>query len=500
MTRLNGPRWRRPALLAALLSMLTPAAGHAAGAEAADAAQQKDIAALRALVQRRVDINAAQPDGTTALHWAVVWNSEEAITLLLRAGADVKARNRYGATALSEAASAGSAGVVEALLEAGANPKTLTTDDGETVLMTAARAGNANVVRLLLERGADVNARELYKGQTALMWAAAERHADVVKLLLEHGADWKVRSFDRETKVPRLSAASSISPIARGGFTALSFAAREGDIASARVMLDAGVDIDYGDVDQTSALVVAIMNKQYSFARFLIDRGADVNVVGGYGRTALYAIVDIRNEDYSALPSRKAEDPLPTLELVEILLARGANVNLALTANLPGRSGMDSGDTTLTAGTTPLMRAARAGDTAVIRLLFERGAEAKVTTKDGNTALMFAAGVGYRDKNTRGGERDGLEAVRIFADAGLDLRTVNTRGETALHGAADRGADTIVQFLVERGAELNVKTKQGFTPLDVAMGKASLAQLPVPKPATVALLRKLGGLEGKDVQ
>jgi uncharacterized protein len=332
------------------------------------------------------------------------------------------------------------------------------------------------------------------------MWAAAERHPAVVKLLLDHGADWKVRSVDRETKVPRLSAASSISPIARGGFTALSFAAREGDIESARVMLDGGVDINYGDVDNTSALVVLIMNKQYSFARFLIDRGADVNLVGGYGRTALYAIVDIRNEDYSALPARKTEDPLPTLDLVRTLLDRGANVTAALTANLPGRSGMDSGDTTLTEGTTPLMRAARAGDTAVIRLLLAHGADPQVTTKDGNTALMFAAGVGYRDKNTRGTERDALEAVKTFVDAGLDLRSVNTRGETALHGAADRGADTVVQFLVDRGAELNVKSKQGFTPLDVAMGKASLIQLPVPKPTTVALLRTLGGLEGKDVK
>ena len=339
------------------------------------AAQKQDIGALRALVQRKVDVNAAQPDGTTALHWAVVWNNEDAVNLLLRAGADAKARNRYGATPLSEAVTAGSAAMVEALLKAGADPKTLTTEEGETVLMTAARAGNADVVRMLLDRGADVNAREKYKGQTALMWAAAERHPAVVKLLLDRGADWKVRSVDRETKVPRLSAASSISPIARGGFTALSFAAREGDIESARVMLDGGVDINYGDVDNTSALVVSIMNKQYSFAKFLIDRGADVNLVGGYGRTALYAIVDIRNEDYSALPARKTEDPLPTLDIVKALLARGANVNLALTANLPGRSGMDSGDTTLTAGTTPLMRAARAGDTAVIRLLLERGAD-----------------------------------------------------------------------------------------------------------------------------
>jgi len=473
---------------------------YGAGANAADAAQRKDKEALRALVKQHADVNAAQPDGTTALHWAAHWNDAELVDLLLRAGANAKAVNRYGATPLSEAVVSGSAAMLEALLRGGADPKTLTTADGETVLMTAAHAGNVDAVRILLDRGADVNARENYKGQTALMWAAAERHPAVVKLLLERGADWKVRSFDRETKPPKLSAASSISPIARGGFTALGFAAREGDIESARVMLDGGVDINYGDVDNTIALTVAIMNKQYTFAKFLIDRGADINVAGGYGRTPLYAIIDIRNEDWSTLPNRKAEDPLPSLEIVKQLLSRGANVDIALNAPLPGRSGMDSGDTTLGPGTTPLMRAARAGDAVVMKLLLEKGADPKLTTKDGNTAMMFAAGVGYRDKNTTGSESDALEALKVSLAAGLDVKQTNTRGETALHGAASRGADTIVQFLVERGADLNPKTKDGHTPLDIAMGKASLAQLPVPKDSTVALLRKLGALEGQNVK
>jgi ankyrin repeat protein len=489
-------------LLMASLFLL-PATSFAAGADAADAAQKKDLGTLRALVQRKADVNAAQPDGTTALHWAAVWNNEEAISLLLRAGANARARNRYGATPLSEAVTSGSAAMVGALLDAGADAKTLTTDDGETVLMTAARAGNVDVVRLLVERGADVNAREKYKGQTALMWAAAERHPAVVKILMDRGADWKVRSFDRETKMPKLSAASAITPIPRGGMPALSFAAREGDIESAREMLEnahGGVDINYGDVDNTTALVVSILNKQYTFAKFLIDRGADVNVAGAYGRTALYALADIRNEDYTALPARKTDDPLSTLELCRILLDRKPNLNAALTTSLPGRSGMDFGDTTLGEGTTPLMRAARAGDVAMIRMLLEKGADWKLTTKDGNTAGMFAAGVGYRDKNTRGSEPDALEAVRIFVAAGFDVRQRNTRDETALHGAADRGADTIVQYLVDRGAELNVKSKQGFTPLDVAMGKSSLIQLPVPKPSTVALLKKLGALEAKDLK
>ncbi len=493
-------RWNRSLLAVLMCIVLQVAAYAAAGPDTADAAQRKDKNAIRTLIRQRADVNRAQPDGTTALHWAAHWNDGELVELLLRAGANANAVNRFGATPLSEAVTSGNAGMVEALLKAGADPKTLTTKDGETVLMTAARAGNADAVRILLERGADVNARENYKGQTALMWAAAERHPAVVKLLLEHGADWKVRSFDRETKVPRLSAASSISPIARGGFTALAFAAREGDVETARVMLDAGVDINYGDVDNTSALVVAVMNKQYTLAKFLLDRGADPNIAGGYGRTALYAAIDIRNEDWSTLPNRKALDPMPSLEIVKQLLDRNANVNAALTTPLPGRSGMDSGDTALGPGTTPLMRAARAGDAAVMRLLLEKRADPMLTTKDGNTALMFAAGVGYRDKNTTGSESDALEALKVSIGAGLDIRQANTRGETALHGAASRGADTIVQFLVERGADLNAKTKQGFTPLDVAMGKSVVTQLPVPKESTVALLRKLGALEGRDVK
>jgi len=483
-------------VLATFLVGAVPALAYAAGSDAADAAQRNDIAALRAMVTKRVNVNTPQPDGTTALHWAAHWNDVETVKLLLRAGANAATTNRFGASPLSEAAISGNADVVKALLDGGADAKSLATPDGETVLMSAARSGNVESVRMLLDRGADVNARERYKGQTALMWAAAERHAPVVKLLLERGADWKIRGFDRDTKPPKLSAASAISPIPRGGFTALMFTAREGDLESARIMLDAGVDINHGDVDNVTPLVTAIMNKQYTLAKFLIDRGADVNIVDGGGRTALYAMIDIRNEDWTAMPNRTTDDPLPTIEVVKAIIDRGAKLDVPLTRPLTVRSGMDFGDTTLGDGATPMMRAARAGDHEVIRLLLAKGANPKLTTKGGSNALMFAAGVGYRDKNTRGSEKDALETVKVMMAAGLDLKQTNGIGENALHGAALRGADTIVQFLVDQGMNVNALSKQGYTALDVAMGKTIVLQLPVPQESTVALLKKLGGKEG----
>jgi uncharacterized protein len=466
-------------------------------AEVANAAENRDTAAVRRLLAQHANPNAAQPDGTTALHWAAHWNDVDSVKLLLQAGADAKAANRFGATPLSEGAGVGNAAIVNALLASGADARTLTTKDGETVLMTAARGGYLEIVKTLAAHGADVNAQEHYKNQTALMWAAAERHADVVKFLLDHGADSKVQSSMRESKIPKLSAASSVTPMSRGGLTAMHFSAREGDVTSAGYMLDAGADINIGDGDGTSPLTVAILNKQYTFAKFMLDRGANPNVADVRGEASLYAAIDMRNEDYSALPLRKSDDPVSTTEIMQALLKHGADPNAALTKNLPGKSGMDAGDTSLDKGTTPLMRAARAGDVPAMELLLAAGADAKKITAEGNDILLFAAGVGYRDKSTYGDEAAALAAVKLALKQGLDLNRTNNRGETALHGAAFRGADTIVSFLVEQGASPNAKNKQGMTIMDYAMGKAVLFQLPVPHDSTVALVRKFGGVEGK---
>lgn len=479
------------------ISLLTLIAhsGFAATAPVADAVQNRDIATVRVLLRQHASVNAAQPDGTTALHWAAHWNDAESVSLLLQAGADAKVVNHYGASPLSEAVVSGSEAIVEQLLRAGADPNTRTTADGETVLMTSARAGNLGAVSMLLSHGADVNAKEAYKGQTALMWAAAEHHPDIVRVLLQHGADWKVISSYRETKLPKLSAASAVSPMSRGGFNAFSFAAREGDIETAKVMLESGVDVNLPDIDNASPLVISIMNKQYTFAKFLLDRGADPNIADVKGRAALYAAIDMRNEDWSALPLRQQKDPMPSMELIKAILARGGNPNTKLTHNLPGRSGMDYGDVALDEGTTPFMRAARSGDAETMRVLLQAGADPKLTTKDGNNALLFAAGIGYRDKQTKGSEQEALEALKLCLDRGLDLNQPNGKAETALHGAANRGSDVLVKFLVEHGARLDAKSKAGFTPLDIALGKDSFG-LPVPHDSTVVLLRNLGGMEG----
>ena len=480
------------------IAMIAGASVVYGASDVAKAAERRDAATVRALIAKKADVNEKSADGSSALLWAAHWNDVEAARALIKAGADVKAANRLGASPLSEAAALGSAPLVQLLLDAGADAKSVSTTDGETVLMTAARAGNVDAVKLLLDRGADVNAKETYKGQTALMWAAAERHTDVVKLLLTRGADWRAKSNEHETKMPKLSAASSVTPMARGGLTAISFTAREGDLETAKVMLDAGVDINIVDGEHTSPLVIALMNKQYTFAKFLLDRGADPNVADTFGRGGLFAAIDMRNEDYSALPRRAQTDPMPSIEIVQALIAKKANLNQPLVQKLPGRSGMDTGDGTMGEGSTPLMRAARAGDADVMRLLLKAGADATLKTKEGNTALLFAAGVGYRDKNTSGTEAGALEAVKVAMAAGQPLDQTNTRGETALHGAASRGADSIAQFLIDQKVDLNARTKLNQTALDVAMGKGSFG-LPVPHDSTVALLKKAGAKEGQDL-
>ncbi len=481
-----------------VLGILVSLHAYAAGAASLfDAIKNRDKESVRSLVRQGADVKTPEPDGTTALHWAAHWNDLETVDLLLRAGADARAANRYGATPLSEAVIEGSGALVERLLKAGADPDTPVTNQGQTVLMTAARAGNIEAVRALLSHGAYADARETFRGQTGLMWAAAEGHTPVVKALLEHGADHRARSSDRDTTPPKLTNGTPAAPISRGGLTALLFAARQGQMDAAQALLDGGADINQPDSDGNNAVILALLNSHYDMAQMLIDRGADVNLANKDGRTPLFTAIDMHDADWSPLPARQVEDRAAALDIVRSLLAKGANPNAQLTAASPiPKVAQDTGDRTLAAGGTAFMRAARSADAEVMRLLLEHKADPKLANKNGLTALALAAGVSWGEK-IKGAEAEALAAVKLAADAGLDVNAVMDNGATPLHGAALRGADSIVKFLVENGAKINAQDKTYLTPLDVAMGKVAAGAPREPHESTVKLIQELGGKNGE---
>jgi ankyrin repeat protein len=461
--------------------------------------------AVRALLKQPGGANATEPDGTTVLHWVVRADDLETARLLLRAGANAKAVNRYGVTPLALAATNGSAAMFEALLKAGANANTAL-PEGETVLMTAARTGNAAALRVLLDHGAEVNAREAWLGENALMWAAAENHAAAVRILVEAGADSNARS--KPVSFPRAPRTFTVTTkLPRGGWTPLMFAARQGALDAARALADAGADLNLADSDGTTALVLAIMNAQYDVAGLLLDQGADPNVADQIGMAPLYAAVDMHTQQWMfGRPAPKLTGKLTAVAITKALLVHGANPNASLKRPILQRH-HDAGDPTLGEGTTPFIRAAKTGDITLMRLLLEGGADPHATQKDRTTALMVAAGVGWRDPRGDGPriapitETGSIEAIQLCLDQGLDINAFNLRGETALHGAAVRGADRVVQFLAERHARLDIKNKAEQTPLDVALSRrATGIAVAEPRVSTAALLQQLlsGGGAAQD--
>jgi ankyrin repeat protein len=438
---------------------------------------------------------AADPDGTTPLHWAVRSDDLKQVQALLRGGANVNAANRYGVTPLTLAAENANSVMVDSLLKAGADAR-VTMPGGQTVLMTAARTGNPDVVKLLLGHGADPNAVESSYGETALVWAAAENHPGAVKMLIEFGAKVNVRSKPLEYKQDRFGLEGVITILPHGSWTPLMYAARQGSLAAAKELVTAHADLDAVDPDGTTALVLAIMNGHYDTAALLTQSGADPNLADTTGMAALYAAVDMNTlgEVYGR-PGRKSTDKSTALDLVKVLLAHGADPNARLKSPTLYRA-HTPGEGTLAEGATPLMRAAKNGDAAAMRLLLEHGADPSLTQKNRTTALMLAAGLGRgqgvfaKDYAT---EAEMAEGVRVLLDRGVDLNAINDNGQTAMHFAA-QASDDIVKMLAAQGAKIDVKDKNGRTPIDAALGIGGRGRAGGPVPVrehTAALLRSL---------
>jgi ankyrin repeat protein len=504
----------------------------------ADAAMQGDHKAVATLLSQRADVNAPQADGATALHWAVYRDDLPMIDRLLTAGAHVNAANRHGATPLALACINGSATTIDRLLRAGANPNERG-PNGDTALMVASRTGAVEAMTVLLNAGADVNATETLRGTTALMWAAAQSHPAAVKLLIDHGADVAVRS-----KPAALGRTAYLAPTARqrasqlvnengsatrgraareraaaqdlddrdffvrrqngdgGGLTALVFAAREGDLESARILITGGADVNQVTQYGWTPLLTATQNRHYALATFLLERGADPNLANNGGWTPLYLATDNRNIEGGDYPVRAGD--LDHLDFIETLLARGANVNARAKDSTETRT-IFTMQWLYEDGATAFVRAAQSGDLELMKLLLAHGADPKIATANNVTALAAAAGIGWVQGVTyERSEQDTVEAVKLCLDLGVDPNAIDGDGRTALHGAAHKGRNAVVELLVAHGAKLDARDLgsrdtvageqlgRGWLPVDYASGLVRVGvQSAIEHPDTAALLRKL---------
>ncbi len=458
-----------------------------------------DTAAVRALVRKHADVNAADVDGTTALHWAARADDQATAALLVSAGSDVNAANRYGATPLSIAARNGNAALLRLLIDAGA--RTGAADerlpDGQTLLMHAARTGNAAAVSVLIRQGADVNAHERRLGTTALTWAVTEDRAAAARVLLDAGANPNARSaLTRYPHTPPAVVGDALEEgvsyvgqtvLPKGDWTPLMYAARQGALSAARVLIESRADLNLTDPDGTSALMFAIINGHYDVAELLLQRGADPNLPDRTGMTPLYAAVDMHTLAFTFgrpdLPHATVE---ATVEMIRTLLSYSADPNARLKTRILKRV-YNAGDPRLGEGATPLMRAARGGDARVMRMLIDGGADPGLVQTNGNSLLILAVGSDGRGRDGEDAEADKLEAINVCFDVGVPVNAANAAGDTAAHLAATSksASPKVLALLAQHGVKFDVKNKAGRTPLDAALRARDTA------PEKIALLRRL---------
>jgi len=504
---------------------LAPRADEVSSSPLAEAAERGDAGAVRTLLEAGVDVDAPSRDGTPPLHWAVRAGDRDSVERLLAAGADVNAANRYGVRPLNVALEAGDVALTRRLLEAGADAAARDRA-GETPLMVAARTGDPELSKTLLEHGAAVDTRDESFGQTPLMVAAREGHLETVRLLLAAGAavDARTKAETPPRFIPPSESPSGLSRgagIIRAGWpdgrgkrfpaggskTALLYATREGHLDVARLLVEKGASLELADGNGVTPLINAIVNASIvrvnrtgtsdhlKIAQLLLDAGADVNASDWYGETPLWAAVDVRNLELGREHNeRSVRDE--ALALIERLLGAGANPN-ARTREYPHERRfilvvVGSVSWVDLTGATPFLRAAAAGDVEVMRLLLAHGADPNIATDAGTTPLMVAAGVNWAVAETFDLGQDALlEAVKLAHSLGNDVNAVNSMGIAAIHGAANRGANDVIEYLAANGARLDVADAQGRTPLDWAEGVFLATHPPVRKPETIALLERL---------
>ena len=463
----------------ALVGLLTTTGTAAAADTLVEAVKRQDQAAVKAMLLRKVDVNAPQPDGGTPLQWAASRNDVAIADLLVKAGAKVDTANDYGVTPLSLAALNGSAPLLDLLLKAGANPN-LALPSGETPLMTAARTGSVPAVASLLNKGAQVDTAEPVAGQTALLWALSERHLPVARALVDKGANVQLAS--------------------KAGFTPLMMAARFGRQDAAAFLLEKGAPINTVATDGTSALMVAVLRGHTDLALYLLAKGADAtNDKAGYtalhwasgkwesGMTHDYPESDVEEWKYlNGVVAKKAE-------LINALLQHGADVNARMKKN-PPRYGIHLFHMIPLQEATPFFLAALSADVETMKLLVAKGADAKVLNANKSTALMAAAGLGRVPGDSLITDEDSAAAAALCLDLGIDVNAVNASGETALHATAYYGNPKVAQLLVERGANMSLKNRGGQTALMLSIGYNQNA-MTLTRPAITAVLRKLGATE-----
>jgi uncharacterized protein len=481
---------------------------HAATSEVADAMARGDIAAARALIAKKADVNAAQVDGTTPLHWAAQSDDLETADLLIKAGAKVMAANQEGATPLMLACVNGSAAMIEKLAAAGADVNAPLTPSADTALMLASRTGKVDAVRVLLDHGAQVNAKESWGGTTALMWAVSNHHPTVAKLLIDRGADVNAKSYflpsasgrGFEGTTPTAKDPGKPEEFASGLLTPLMFAARQDDLESAKLLVAAGADINATGGDGKDALSLAIFDGSYDVASFLVDNHAKVNQADAQRFTPLFWAVDRRNmETAPNFPWMVTADPMP---LIKKLLDAGADPN-AMINNTP-RARMREGSPRIVFATA-FMRAAFSGDIELCQLLLTHGANPHVLSKDRETSLEAAAGTafinGYNRQRT---PAERLAVVKLLVEMGEDVNWADSYGITPLMGAANLGDAAIVQYLIDKGADLGAydlgKKNDGafgssiepLMPIDYAIGVGTFVpnNAVIPHPDVVELMSK----------